>query len=205
MTYLKFYQEKKMKGKNYFQWMLVICCSVLLVAVLAACGGQPPTAEVDAANAAMQEAIAAGAEQFAQDELKAAQDLMARLTSEMDSKDYKAAKETAVQVKEAAEKAKAAIETGKVTVKENAEALVNEVKAGLETAKGMVAEAEAGKMAAEALQPLKDQLAAAEAGVAELDGMIAAEQYKEATDKANQAKEIFAQIEQGISSAKGGE
>lgn len=189
-----------MKLNNLIQPWTVLCCCVMAIALISGCGGQPPKQEIDAANAALQAAITAGAEQYAPEELKAAQELIAKLNAEMGKKDYKAAKQTAIQSKEAADKATGAIETGKAKAKDAAAALIDEIKQGLEKGKGLVAEN--AKLPADLLQPIKDQLAAAEAGIGEIDGMVTGEKYKEASDKATQLKDQLAQIEQGINDAK---
>jgi len=190
-----------MKLKYPIKASIILLYCVTVIAFIAGCA-EPPKQEIDAANAALQAAITAGAEQYAADELKAAQDLSAKLNGEMEKKDYKAAKQTAIQLKEAADKAKAAGEAGKAKAKEAATALVNEVVQGLEKAKDLVAGAEKAKLSAKLLQPIKDQLASAEAGTNELDGMVAAEKFKAAADKGAQLKDQFAQIEQGITDAK---
>jgi len=190
-----------MKLKYPIKASIVLLYCVTVIAFIAGCA-EPPKQEIDAANAALQAAITAGAEQYATDELKAAQDLSAKLNGEMEKKDYKAAKQTAIQLKESADKAKAAGEAGKLKAKETATALADEVKQGLEKAKGLVAGAEKAKLPVKLLQPIKDQLAAAEAGTHELDGMVAAEKFKATADKGAQLKDQFAQIEQGITDAK---
>ena len=190
-----------MKLKNPILSSVVVCCCVVLIALIAGCA-QPPKQEVDAANAALQAAITAGAEIFAAEELKAAEDLSAKLNGEMEKKEYKIAKQTAMGLKDAAEKAKAAADAGKAKAKDTATALVDEVKQGLEKTKGLVAEAGKAKLPAKLLQPIKDQLTSAEAGTGELDGMVAAEKYKEAADKGGQLKTQLAQIEKDLQVAK---
>lgn len=189
-----------MKFRNLMQLWTVSCWGVMAMAFIAGCGGQPPQQDVDAAKAALQAAITAGAEQYAPSELKAAQELMARLNDEMGRKDYKAAKQTAIQSREAAERAKGAIADGKTKAREAATATVTEAKQALEKVKGLLAENE--KFSADLPQPLKDQLPAAEVGVGELDGMIATDEFKKASDQATQLKELFAQIEQELTAAK---
>ena len=190
-----------MKLKKPIKSGIVLCCCITVLAFMAGCA-QPPKQEIDAANAALQAAITAGAEQYAADELKGAQDLSAKLNGEMEKKEYKAAKQTAIQLKEAADKAKAAGEAGKLKAKETATALADEIKQGLEKSKGLVAGAEKAKLPAKLLQPVRDELAAAETGSKELDGMVAAEKFKEAADKGLQLKDQFARIELGIQDAK---
>ncbi|PIP37184.1 MAG: hypothetical protein COS92_08735 [Desulfobacterales bacterium CG07_land_8_20_14_0_80_52_14] len=191
-----------MKRESFIRKLTVFFCCMLVIAFISACGGQPPKQEIDASKAALQAAISGGAEQFAPDALKAAQDLMAKLDSQIEKKDYKAAKLTAIQVKEAADKAKAAIEAGKAKAKETSNALVNEINQGVEKAKGLIAEAEAAKIPADLLQPIKDQLVAAETGIGELSGMISEGKFNEIQGKATAIKDQLGQLEQGIADAK---
>lgn len=190
-----------MKMKNFIQSFAIFFCCALLITFMTGCS-QPPKQEVDAAKAALQDAISAGAEQYVPDELKAAQDLIDKLDSEMAKKDYKAAKQTALQAKEAADGAKAAIGAAKAKAKEAAEVSVNEIKGGLEKVKGLVAEVEAEDLPADLLQPIKDQLVDVETRISALESMISSEKYKEVADNVNPVKDQFLQIEQRINDAK---
>lgn len=190
-----------MKLKKPIKFYVMLYCFVMAIAFMGGCA-EPPKQEVDAANAALLAAVTAGAEQYAAGELKAAQDLLAKLNAAMEKKDYKAAKGIAIQLKEAADKAKAVCEDGKTKAKEAAVAFAGEVKQGLEKVKALVAEAEKAKLPVDLLQPIREQFAAAQAGANELDGMVSAEKFKEAADKGGQLKDQFTQIEQGINDAK---
>ena len=199
-------ENQTLKGENMnlkkpIEYCVILCCFVMVMAFMAGCA-EPPKQEVDAANAALQAADSAGAEKYAAAELKAAQDLSAKLNGQMEKKDYQTAKQAAIQLKEAADKAKATGEAVKTKAKEAATALVNEVKQGLENAKGLVVGAESAKLPANLLQTIQEQLAAAEAGTNELDGLVTAEKFKEAADKGIQLKDQFARIEQGLNDAK---
>jgi len=190
-----------MKMKNFFQSFAIFFCCALLITFMTGCS-QPPKQEVDAAKAALQDAISAGAEQYVPDELKVAQDLIDKLDSEMAKKDYTGAKQTALQAKEAADGVKAAIGAAKTKAKEAAEVSVNEIKGGLEKVKGLVAEVEAEDLPADLLQPIMDQLVDVETRISALESMISSEKYKEVADNVNPVKDQFLQIEQRINDAK---
>jgi len=123
------------------------CGAIALGLAFAAAGcASPPTAEVDAAKAALDRAAADGADQYAADSLKAAQDAKAALDAELKAqeakmvKSYDKTRELATAAKAAADKAAADAVAGK----EKAEALAAKEKA---------AAAARAKMRAAAVRP----------------------------------------------------
>jgi predicted S18 family serine protease len=190
-----------MKGKSSIYIVTIFFFSMLSLVLVSGCA-KPPQQEMDAANAAIQSAIGAGAETYAADQLKEAQDLIAQMNSQVEKKDYKAAKETAIQAREKALEAKGTAEANKAKAKEDSQNASNEIKDGLEKTKGLLSEAETAGLPAIDLNPIKEQLTAVETAVGELDGMMTGEKYKEAIEKTMQLKEQLAQIEQGITDAK---
>jgi len=112
---------------------LVARCGAIALGLAIAVAGcaSPPKAEVDAARAALDKAAADGAEKYAADSLKAAQDAKAALDAELKAQEAKMAKsydktrELATAAKAAADKASADAVAGK----EKAEALATKEKA----------------------------------------------------------------------------
>jgi protein TonB len=106
----------------------------LLLAITAAGCGAPPSADVDAAKAALDKAVADGAGQYATEALKAAEDARAALDAELKAQDgkwfksYDKAKELAAAAKAASEKAAAEA----VAAKEKADAIAAKEKADAE-------------------------------------------------------------------------
>jgi TonB family protein len=127
---------------------LVARCGAIALGLAIAVAGcaSPPNTEVDAAKAALDKAAADGADRYAADSLKAAQDAKAALDAELSAqqarmvKSYDKAKELAVAAKVAADKAAA----DAVAAKEQAEALAAREKA---------AAAARAKMRAAAVRP----------------------------------------------------
>jgi len=107
---------------------------VLGLAIATAGCGAPPTADVDAAKAALSNAVTAGARDYAAASLKAAEDAQAALDAELQAqegkwfKSYDKAKELAGAAKTAAEKAAA----DAATAKQQAEAEAAKEKAEAE-------------------------------------------------------------------------
>lgn len=166
----------------------------------AGCGGKPPRQEVDAAKSAVQEAIVAGAEQYAPEEAKAVRELENKLNAEMDGKDYRTARQTAIQTKEAAEKTKKTVEEAKARAKEAAAASSKEAKQALEKIREFIAGS--ASFPTNLLQTLKDQFSATEIGLGELDGMIGSEKFQEASERAVRLKEALGQMEQEVGNIK---
>jgi len=108
--------------------------SVLLLAVFAlaiaftGCA-KPPEAEKQAAKAAMDGAISAGADKYAPDSLDAAKKIWDTAESQMKDKKYKEAKQSYIDAKAAFEKAAGDVEAGKKAADE-----ANAALAGLEEA-----------------------------------------------------------------------
>ncbi len=102
--------------------------SLLLVFVVLALGmsfagcSKPPEAEREAAKKAMDAAISAGADQYAQTDLEPAKKLWDTAETQMKEKKYKEAKESYINAKAAFEKAAAAVEKGKKAAVDQANA-----------------------------------------------------------------------------------
>ena len=106
----------------------------IALAITAAGCGAPPTAEIDAARAAVDKALADSAGQYAAESVKAAQDAQAALDAELKAQDakwfksYDKAKELAAAASAAGERAAAEA----VAAREQAEALAAKEKAEAE-------------------------------------------------------------------------
>jgi protein TonB len=106
----------------------------LALAITAAGCGAPPTADIDAAKAAVDKAVADGGGQYAAEAIRAAQDAQAALDAELAAQDakwfksYDKAKELAAAAKAAGEKAAA----DALAAKEQAEAIAAKEKAEAE-------------------------------------------------------------------------
>jgi len=129
---------------------------VLALAVFFVGCAKAPEAEQQAAKAAMDAAVAAGADKYAAADMDAAKKVWEATEAQMTEKKYKEAKQGYVDAKAAFEKATAGVEAGKKAVTEEATAAV----AALEEAwKGVAA---AGKKLE---KKMKDQKAAWDADV----------------------------------------
>jgi peptidoglycan-associated lipoprotein len=106
---------KSMFTTNRISALFLLVCLTL---ALTACTGKPPTAEISAAKEAIQAARDAGADQYAKAELKSAEDLLALAESNVTSKDYKKAKQYAIQAKDKADEARMLAEREKMRLEQ---------------------------------------------------------------------------------------
>ncbi len=104
---------------------LVWLCVVLTLGVLWIGCAKPPEAERGAAKKAMEEALSAGADQYAKTDLESAQKSWDAAESQMKEKKYKEAREAYIAAKAGFEKALAGVSAGKKAVADQASATLN--------------------------------------------------------------------------------
>jgi hypothetical protein len=122
---------------NRFKHGAAFILVLMLVLAFAGCA-KPPEAEQQAAKAAMDAAVSAGADKYAAADLDAAKKIWESAEAQMKEKKYKEALPLYVDAKAAFEKAAGAVEAGKKAVAEEAKAAL----AGLEESwKGLDASA----------------------------------------------------------------
>ena len=92
-----------------------------LILILLGCA-KPPDTEREAAKAAMDAAVSAGADKYASPDLNAATKVWDTAESQMKEKKYKEAKQSYIDAKVAFEKASAAVEAGKKAAADQANA-----------------------------------------------------------------------------------
>ena len=112
-----------------FKYSVLLMAILALALVFTGCA-QPPEAEKAAANAAMNAAVAAGADKYAAADLGDAQKIWDSAEAQMKEKKYEEAKQAYVGAKAAFEKATAAVAAGK----QAAAAQANTAVAALEEA-----------------------------------------------------------------------
>ncbi len=140
---------------------------VLGFAVMTVACGAPPTADIDAAKAAITAATTAGASDYAAASLKATEDAQAALDAELKAqegkwfKSYDKAKQLAIDVKTAGEKAATDAAAGKEKAKVDATQAIADAKAALTEAEGLLAKAPKGKGSAADIEAMKTDLATA--------------------------------------------
>src|SRR5512139_1415362 len=178
-----------------------------LALTVTACGA-PPQADLDAAKAAVDSAMTAGAGEYAAASMKAVEDAQAALDAELKAqegnwlKSYTKAKELAAAVKTAGEKAAADAATGKETAKNEATAAIGEVKTLLTDAQALLDKAPKGKGTAADIEAMKTDLTTAGTAIAEAETALGSGKFLDAKAKAEAATKTATTIKDAIEAAK---
>lgn len=183
--------------------------SAIVLGLLVAAAGcaSPPKADIDAARAALDQATAAGASQYAVDSFKAAQDAQAALDAELTAQhgkwfaSYDKTKELAASVRTAGEKAVADAATGKQKAKADAGAAIDEAKTVLGQAQALLDKAPKGKGSAADIEAMKGDLATAGTAITDAEAALGAERFLEAKAKAESAKAAATTVKTAVEAA----
>ncbi|MFO7669684.1 MAG: hypothetical protein R6W31_08510 [Bacteroidales bacterium] len=154
-----------------------------------------PQAEMDAANAAIEQAKTAGAELYVNENYVALQDSMNSVMVNIETqkskviKNYSAVKEQLASVTQLAGEVKQQAETRKEEIKVKVENTIAEVKSLIEANHQLILEAPKGKEGASALVAIKGELEAIETAINETTTIFQNGEYLASLDKALVAKE----------------
>ena len=179
--------------------------AVLLAIVLAAAGcGDPPTKEMNQAQGAIDAARAAGAEQYATDEYKAAVDALRRAQDAVTQRDYRQALNDALDSRERAQNAAREASSQKAQARSQAERLVAEVTTALAAATGRLDTARTAKVPPKALQTAQDVITSTQRALQEAGTALGQEDYLTAqrvlADRVAKVRAAAAQIDQILAS-----
>lgn len=165
--------------------------ALVIAGILVSGCSKPPSAEIEAADAAIQTAMQAGALEYAPESVGPMTDLRSELEAELavqaekwaPTRSYDLALDLSLQVKAAAERANSdAVET-KETVRMETATLLEEVKIALQDVQTMLASAPTGKGTAADLAALNADLTSAAATLGEGEAAFAEGRYLEAKTK----------------------
>jgi hypothetical protein len=154
-----------------------------------------PQAEIDAANAAIEQAKAAEAELYVNENYVALQDSMNSVMVNIETqkskfiKNYSTVKEQLTGVTQLAGVVQQQAEARKEEIKVEVGNTIAEVKSLIETNRQLVLEAPKGKEGASALEAIKGELDAIEIAINETTTMFENGEYLASLDKAMAAKE----------------
>ncbi|MCK3683322.1 hypothetical protein [Maribellus sp. YY47] len=169
--------------------------AALSVAVLLSSCGKVPQAEIDAANAAIEEVKTAGADVYVAEAFTALQDSMLAVNQSVEAqngklfKNYSKVTEQLAVVNQLTAEVKTKTEARKEEVKVEVAALQAEVAALVAQNNELVAQAPKGKEGTAALEAIKGDISVVEASIADVANQVAADQLLPALDKAKAAKE----------------
>ena len=177
-------------------WLIVSAVGALLVAgLLASCGGQVPTADIDAAKAAVAKADGDGNTQnYAPDFLAAAKDSLTKTLAAVDAKKYADAKALAQATVQAANKAIADGQTGAAKAKDTATALMGTLKASITEVENALAGAKKTRGIKLDFTALTKDLNAAKDQVSAAQTDVSGNNYKSAIQKGEAARSSLADL-----------
>ena len=155
--------------------------TALLLAFATACGGDPPDKEIKQAQAAIEAARGAGADQYAKAEYTAAQDALKRSMDAVADRDYRLALNHALDARERAEAAARQAVDGKVIARADADRAVRDLTAALSDARARLKSAESAHVAPRIVGEGRRAIAAADAAVQKARTAIEAGDYAAAT------------------------
>ncbi|MCA9457041.1 MAG: DUF4398 domain-containing protein [Nitrospiraceae bacterium] len=193
---------------NVIQLLKTGTLVLALGTMLMACA-EKPIQGTDSALQALQAAKQAGAEKYAPESLRVAEDEYQKAQEEIAAQDdtfvmtrnYDAANAILVKVVADAEKAKTEAIASKQMVKTEAEGAVVLAKTSLEEAKNQLAQAPTGKGTQADLQALRGDLQAAETTFAEIDAIMAMEDFIGVKAKAESVQALAARVNEQVAQA----
>ena len=177
--------------------MIIVSALSALIAtgMLASCGGQAPTADIDAAKAAVAKADADGNTQnYAPDSLAAAKDSLTKTLAAVDAKKFTDAKALAQATVQAANKAIADGQAGAAKAKDDATALMGTLKASITETENAMAGAKKTRGIKLDFTALTKDLNAAKTQVSDAQTDLNGNNYKSAIQKGEAARSSLANL-----------
>lgn len=161
---------------------VVTACLLLSCALVCSACTNPPEKEMNQARGAIEAAKAAGAEQYAPDEYKAAVAALKRSEDGVDQRDYRQALNSALDSREQAENAARTAANQKAVVRSQAERELRDLQPIVDQARGRLKAAETTRARRLALQGNRRVIEDAEASVQKARAAMGREDYLGARD-----------------------
>jgi hypothetical protein len=188
---------------THIGWIAAFCV------VLAGCA-QPPTADIDAAKQALDEARQAQAAEYAEQSWTIAQDADTKLETELDAQEhrwsamrsYTVARQLAQDTKAAAERSRDEAIAGKDKAKTEVATLMSAARDEVGRAHAAVTSAPKGKGTEADLASLKSDTSSLDDALAEMQKLFDGGQYNEAKAKAQATIDAAKQVEAEVEKAK---
>lgn len=193
-----------MKMRAILSLMLVGLMMTLIVGCAKA-----PQEKIDAAKAAVDAAIAAGADKYVADKMQAAQDSLNAALAEIEGqnskfalgRNYGNAARLLDAVKSLADEATGEVAARKEEVKNEANALWTTSQTALKEAQTLLKKAPRGKEGKAALEAIQQELTALETSLNEVPNLMAGEDFITARDKMSAAMEKINSIKEELQNA----
>jgi len=183
-----------------------LVCGAAAAALVAGCA-KAPVQEMSDAKSAVEASVAAGADKYAAQELAQAQAVLASAEAEVRAqeaktfKNYDKAKEILAKAKAEAEAVKASVPARKEAARNAALAAESEARAALDEAKALLANAPKGKGTRADIEAFAADLKGVEDALPEIQGMISAEDYFGAEEKARALGQKAAAVSTEVAAA----
>ena len=155
----------------------------LLILAAAGCE-QPPTREIEAAQAQVDAARKEGAEQYAADRWRDAQTAMQQARDRMAAKDYRGALSSANAAAERARSAQQAVRSARALARGRTETTQAEIRAALEEIDTIRQEAAAAKVPEDVFAEFAPRIADAQAGLQRITEALATDALKAQSEAA---------------------
>lgn len=191
-----------MKSKKSF----FMIAGLAMMVFAAGCGKQP-VEDITAAKSAVEALVAEGADKYATEELKLANDDLSAAMAEVKAQDektfknYDKAKELLAKAKITADTAKAGVPAKKEQAKIAATSAQEAAKTAVEEANSLLAKAPKGKGTQADIEAMKADVAGLEQSLAEVQSLIDGGDYNAAAEKANPIKDKAAELSTQIKEA----
>jgi hypothetical protein len=183
--------------------LYTIVCSVV---VFAACS-EPPQREINSAQAAIDAARAAGAEQFAPESFAAATTALQQSHEAVAQRDYRLALTRAVDASDRAQEAARLAAEGKARARTDAEAAINATNTALQQLEARLKAAEAAHVPPRELAPARGAAQDAAAILQKARTSLSVGNYKDATEAVSglqeQIRTQIAAVEQATTAKTG--
>jgi hypothetical protein len=150
---------------------------IIAIIVLAAACAEPPAKEMHQAEGAIEAARAAGAEQYAADELKLAVDGLVKYEEAVAARDFRLALAHALDSRERAQNAAKMAVDGRARARGDAERELAEAVAMVQRAETRLREPEVAKLPRRTLAPFEKAIAATSASLQEARTALQQEEY----------------------------
>jgi predicted S18 family serine protease len=166
---------------------LIAPLTVVAALTLAGCGGEPPDKELQQAQNAIDTAKDVGADQYAHDEFKAAQDALAHAKDAVSQRDYRLALNHALDARDRAQTAARETASRKAAARLDAERALGRANVALATAHAKLKTAEANHVSSRTLAGPRHAMADAESAVQKARAAMEQSDFPAVVEAANAA------------------
>jgi Domain of unknown function (DUF4398) len=157
-------------------------CIVFAVALAAAACGDPPDKEIQQAQGAIDAARAAGADQYARDELAAAEKALKDANDAVTDRDYRLALNHALDAREHAQTAAKQAGDGKAAARADADRVLRDATQALNEARARLKAAEAARVSPRTLNDARRLIADGEQTLQKAGTALSAGNYADVAD-----------------------